>query len=27
MRDSKTPDGPVLLVGRSAWSAFIGSVR
>ncbi|MCK8435720.1 DUF397 domain-containing protein [Streptomyces sp. D2-8] len=27
IRDSKTPDGPVLLVGRSAWSAFIGSVR
>jgi hypothetical protein len=27
VRDSKTPDGPVLLVTRSAWSAFVGSVR
>ncbi|WP_234388258.1 MULTISPECIES: DUF397 domain-containing protein [Streptomyces] len=27
VRDSKTPDGPVLVVGRPAWSAFIDSVR
>ncbi|MGW1922086.1 DUF397 domain-containing protein [Streptomyces massasporeus] len=27
MRDSKSPDGPVLVVTRSAWSAFVGSVR
>ncbi|MCK8435719.1 DUF397 domain-containing protein [Streptomyces sp. D2-8] len=27
VRDSKNPDGPVLLVTRSAWSAFVGSVR
>ncbi|WP_369196086.1 DUF397 domain-containing protein [Streptomyces djakartensis] len=27
IRDSKDPDGPVLVVGRSAWSAFLGSVR
>ncbi|MEU3891059.1 DUF397 domain-containing protein [Streptomyces sp. NPDC029041] len=27
VRDSKTPDGPVLVVGRSAWSAFVDSVR
>ncbi|MFF8230459.1 DUF397 domain-containing protein [Streptomyces caelestis] len=27
IRDSKTPDGPILLVTRSAWSAFVGSVR
>ncbi|MEU2915836.1 DUF397 domain-containing protein [Streptomyces massasporeus] len=27
MRDSKSPDGPVLVVTRSAWSAFLGSVR
>jgi hypothetical protein len=22
-RDSKNPDGPVLLIGRSAWTAFV----
>ncbi|MFF5959308.1 DUF397 domain-containing protein [Streptomyces luteogriseus] len=27
IRDSKNPDGPVLVVTRSAWSAFVGSVR
>ncbi|WP_346139409.1 DUF397 domain-containing protein [Streptomyces coeruleofuscus] len=27
IRDSKTPDGPVLLVTRSAWSAFLSGVR
>ncbi|MER7480580.1 DUF397 domain-containing protein [Streptomyces sp. NPDC126510] len=27
IRDSKTPDGPVLVVARSAWAAFVGSVR
>ncbi|MEU0384528.1 DUF397 domain-containing protein [Streptomyces chartreusis] len=27
VRDSKTPDGPVLLVTRSAWSAFLAGVR
>ncbi|MEU3085686.1 DUF397 domain-containing protein [Streptomyces massasporeus] len=27
IRDSKSPDGPVLVVTRSAWSAFVGSVR
>lgn len=27
IRDSKNPDGPVLVVSRSAWSAFVGSVR
>ncbi|MFI6371541.1 DUF397 domain-containing protein [Streptomyces sp. NPDC050546] len=27
VRDSKNHDGPVLVVTRSAWSAFIGSVR
>ncbi|CAM5658303.1 DUF397 domain-containing protein [Streptomyces purpurascens] len=26
VRDSKTPDGPVLLVTRSAWSAFLAGV-
>ncbi|AKZ57345.1 hypothetical protein SAM23877_4300 [Streptomyces ambofaciens ATCC 23877] len=25
VRDSKNPDGPVLLVGRAAWSAFTGT--
>ncbi|MEU0226818.1 DUF397 domain-containing protein [Streptomyces sp. NPDC006284] len=25
VRDSKNPDGPVLLVGRAAWSAFTGA--
>ncbi|WP_244188099.1 DUF397 domain-containing protein [Streptomyces regalis] len=23
VRDSKTPDGPVLLIPRTAWSAFV----
>ncbi|MFF0008033.1 DUF397 domain-containing protein [Streptomyces tibetensis] len=27
VRDSKNPDGPVLVVTRSAWSAFVRSVR
>nr|WP_235990162.1 DUF397 domain-containing protein [Streptomyces ureilyticus] len=27
VRDSKTPDGPVLLINRSAWSSFISAVR
>ncbi|MFD7240969.1 DUF397 domain-containing protein [Streptomyces massasporeus] len=27
VRDSKNPDGPVLVVTRSAWSAFLGSLR
>ncbi|WP_437043758.1 DUF397 domain-containing protein [Streptomyces sp. enrichment culture] len=27
VRDSKNPDGPVLVVGRSAWSAFVSAVR
>ncbi|MFE1946216.1 DUF397 domain-containing protein [Streptomyces massasporeus] len=27
VRDSKNPDGPVLFVTRSAWSAFVDSVR
>ncbi|WP_419249218.1 DUF397 domain-containing protein [Streptomyces luteogriseus] len=27
IRDSKNPDGPVLVVTRSAWSAFVDSVR
>ena len=26
VRDSKTPDGPILLVGRSAWSAFTAAL-
>ena len=26
VRDSKNPDGPVLLVQRSAWAAFVASV-
>ncbi|WP_340385194.1 DUF397 domain-containing protein [Streptomyces sp. SS7] len=26
VRDSKTPDGPVLLVPRSAWAAFVASL-
>ena len=26
VRDSKTPDGPVLVVSRSAWSAFTGAL-
>ncbi|MFJ2416357.1 DUF397 domain-containing protein [Streptomyces brevispora] len=24
VRDSKTPDGPALVFGASAWSAFVG---
>ncbi|MFG2027473.1 DUF397 domain-containing protein [Streptomyces sp. NPDC048825] len=27
VRDSKTPDGPVLLIDRSAWSSFVSAVR
>ncbi|MGW0290031.1 DUF397 domain-containing protein [Streptomyces tuirus] len=27
VRDSKNPDGPVLVITRSAWSAFVGSLR
>ncbi|MFD5475882.1 DUF397 domain-containing protein [Streptomyces hawaiiensis] len=27
VRDSKNPDGPVLLVTRSAWAAFLSGVR
>ena len=27
IRDSKTPDGPVLLVTRSAWAAFTSALR
>ncbi|MFJ3442630.1 DUF397 domain-containing protein [Streptomyces sp. NPDC086081] len=27
VRDSKNPDGPVLVVTRSAWSAFLSAVR
>ncbi|WP_078884998.1 DUF397 domain-containing protein [Streptomyces sp. NRRL S-146] len=27
IRDSKNPDGPVLFVTPSAWSAFVGSLR
>jgi len=26
VRDSKTPDGPTLLVSRQAWSAFVAVV-
>ncbi|PTH88325.1 DUF397 domain-containing protein [Streptomyces sp. A244] len=26
VRDSKNPDGPVLVVGRSAWSAFTAAL-
>ncbi|MCF0081599.1 DUF397 domain-containing protein [Streptomyces lomondensis] len=26
VRDSKNPDGPVLLVARSAWSAFTAAL-
>ncbi|MEV5551418.1 DUF397 domain-containing protein [Streptomyces sp. NPDC052309] len=27
VRDSKNPDGPVLLVTRSAWAAFTSALR
>ncbi|GCB46999.1 hypothetical protein SNL152K_4301 [Streptomyces sp. NL15-2K] len=27
VRDSKTPDGPVLLISPSAWSAFTFALR
>ncbi|WP_307835260.1 DUF397 domain-containing protein [Streptomyces sp. NBC_00487] len=27
VRDSKNPDGPVLVINRSAWLSFIGAVR
>ncbi|MFF9622195.1 DUF397 domain-containing protein [Streptomyces griseosporeus] len=27
VRDSKNPDGPVLLIPRPAWSAFLSSLR
>jgi hypothetical protein len=27
IRDSKNPDGPVLVVTRSAWSAFLTALR
>ena len=27
VRDSKNPDGPVLVINRRAWLAFIGAVR
>ncbi|CAL9527590.1 hypothetical protein SUDANB145_03957 [Streptomyces sp. enrichment culture] len=27
VRDSKVPDGSVILVGRDAWAAFLGGVR
>ncbi|MEU6176365.1 DUF397 domain-containing protein [Streptomyces coeruleorubidus] len=26
IRDSKTPEGPILLVTRSAWSAFTAAL-
>ncbi|PNG23182.1 DUF397 domain-containing protein [Streptomyces cahuitamycinicus] len=26
VRDSKNPDGPVLVVGRSAWAAFTAAL-
>ncbi|MFE5036441.1 DUF397 domain-containing protein [Streptomyces sp. NPDC056683] len=26
VRDSKTPDGPVLFLGRAAWDFFIASL-
>ncbi|MFG3661240.1 DUF397 domain-containing protein [Streptomyces sp. NPDC047706] len=26
VRDSKTPDGPVLFIPRSAWAAFTASL-
>ena len=27
VRDSKVPDGPVLVIGSLAWAEFIGAVR
>ncbi|MCK1820712.1 DUF397 domain-containing protein [Streptomyces sp. XM83C] len=27
VRDSKNPDGPALVVSRSAWAAFLESLR
>ncbi|PAZ12067.1 DUF397 domain-containing protein [Streptomyces sp. SA15] len=27
VRDSKTPDGPILLITPSAWSAFTSTLR
>ena len=27
VRDTKTPDGPVLFVSHRAWSAFLAGVR
>ncbi|MER5434286.1 DUF397 domain-containing protein [Streptomyces sp. NPDC002588] len=27
VRDSKTPDGPVIVVHRAAWGAFVAAVR
>lgn len=27
LRDSKSPDGPVLLFSHSEWRAFVGGVR
>ncbi|MFI9585210.1 DUF397 domain-containing protein [Streptomyces sp. NPDC052236] len=26
VRDSKTPSGPVLVIGAAAWTAFVGNV-
>ncbi|MEU9447100.1 DUF397 domain-containing protein [Streptomyces sp. NPDC048277] len=27
VRDSKNPDGPVIVVGRSAWAVFVKGIR
>ncbi|MFD5630463.1 DUF397 domain-containing protein [Streptomyces sp. NPDC127072] len=27
VRDSKVPDGPVLLIGAGAWAEFVGAVK
>ncbi|MBQ0892015.1 MULTISPECIES: DUF397 domain-containing protein [Micromonospora] len=27
IRDSKDPDGPVLVVGPPGWTAFVGAIR
>ncbi|MCX4907924.1 DUF397 domain-containing protein [Streptomyces sp. NBC_00878] len=27
VRDSKNPDGPALLIARSAWAVFVAAVR